>query len=712
MTAPPPSVADPGSFGVDARSERPRGTFSLLATLGVAALATIALITWLSVRELPTPQMRTVMLTVWVSLGVVALIVYRSRAAAVDDLRLAWASAGLTVSVTAALLQFVSHPAVFPGRGPFDTGDQESSVLYVWFNVALFLAALGAVLGLPRRAATAYAVVGVALSVGWATDIIPAPTLLHPDGSYSTLQQRVNLVAGLLGIVAAILWGRGVPRARYALDGWFGLSLMLASANLLMGIVSAARFDPLWWSSLTMRVAAYGVLAIGGVLHLVHELRRAETYTETELTRREGQLERTSEVTTSLMRSAVRLSRSTSPAEVGEVVVRTLARLTGCTRGVVTIEDPPGRVRVLVSAGYDDLSLERLTRHLNEPGSGIHEMALTRTPEFVSGRDELRAGFPQLADVPAARQSGRVAAIPLMAGEAVAGVAFVADDEPRGWSAQERSVVAALVAQAGPALARAREHARVLDTAEVLQRALLPSSLPEVPGIELTSRYLPGDSGASVGGDWYDAVGLPDGRVVLLVGDVVGKGVRAATAMGVLRQSVRVLVDVDPSPSAVLDGLERVLDREDRSFATVACLLLDPAAGIVTVARAGHPPPVLVEADGRTVLLEAGLSPPLGAGVLRHAQATLPLPAGSVIVLYTDGVVEDRAGDIEERLRRLRRHLSTAVSAGADLDHLADAVVASRPETHPDDIAVLVAKVCPVLVAPSPVDMRELRRSG
>jgi len=698
MTAPQPADT---AFGVDPRSERPRGTFSLVATLGVAAVATIALIAWLSAQSLPSPQLRTVMMTIWATLGIVALIVYRARAAAVDDLRLAWASAGLTVSVAAAVLQFVSHPAVFPGRGPFVTGDQQSAVLYVWFNVALFLAALGAVLRLPRRAATVYAAAGVAVSVGWAADLLPAPTLLHPDGSYSTLQQRVNLVAGLLGILAGVLWARGVARASYALDGWFGVSLMLASANLLMGIVSAARFDALWWSSLTMRVAAYGVLAIGGVLHLGHELRRAEAYTESELSRREGQLERTSSVTTSLMGSAVRLSRATAPVEVGEVVVRTLAKLTGCSRGVVTVEDPPGHVRVLVSAGYDDESLERLTRHLNEPGTGIHEMALTRTPEFVSGREQLRAGFPQLADVPAARLSGRVAAIPLMAGEAVPGVAFVADDEPREWTAQDRSVVAALVAQAGPALARAREHAKVRDTAEVLQRALLPSSLPEVPGVELTSRYLPGDSGASIGGDWYDAVGLRDGRVMLLVGDVVGKGVRAATAMGVLRQSVRVLVDVDPSPSAVLDGLERVLEGEDRSFATVVCLLLDPAAGVVTVARAGHPPPVLVEADGRTSLLDDGLSPPLGAGVPAHPQATVPMPAGSVIVLYTDGVVEDRTGDIEERLSRLRLHLSTAVASGAGLDRLADAVVASRPATHPDDIAVLVAKVCPLLSPPA-----------
>lgn len=688
----PERLAEP--FAVDPRAERPRGRFSLLAVISVAVVATVVVVSFLSAAALPSAEMRVVLMTAWIVLGVVGLIVYRVRARVVAEPRLAWASAGVTVSVIAALLHYISHPAVFPTRGPLGTGDQASSMLFVIFNAALFAAGIGALARSSRRAATVFAWAGSVLALLVAVSLLPMPELLGPGGTYSTLQLRTNLVVGLVGLIVSAAWFRTQSPTATALDSWYGVAMLFASASILVGTVPSQRFDAIWWASLCMRAATFGVLAIGGVLHLAHELRRAEEYADTELSRREGQLERTSSVTSSLMGSAVRLSRATTPDEVGEVVVRALASLTGSTRGVVAVQRPDGGLRAVVAAGYDGVPLDVVERQLNARGSGIHEAALRDDPLYIAGRAELESLFPYLQDIDPSRRGGRLAAIPLTAGSERTGVAFVGSDDETPWSAQDRSVVAAVAAQAGPALARALQYAHAVDTAEVLQRALLPAELPAVPGIELTARYLAGDSGASVGGDWYDAVGLPDGRVVLLVGDVVGKGVRAATAMGVLRQSVRVLVDRDPSPSAVLCGLERVLAGEhDRSFATVCCLLVDPGAGTVVVARAGHLPPVVVGPDGRSSLLDAALSPPLGAGADVHPEERRVLTPGSVLVLYTDGVVEDRAGDIDERLGRLRELVASSVAKGAPLDDVADAAVASRPQGHPDDVAIMVVRV-------------------
>ena len=690
----PERLAEP--FGVDPRAERPRGRFSLLAVISVAVVATVVVVSFLSAQALPSAEMRVVLMTSWIVLGVVGLIVYRVRARVVADPRLAWASAGITVSVVAAMLHYISHPAVFPTRGPLGTGDQASSVLFVVFNGALFAAGIGALARSSRRSATGFAWVGSALALLIAVSALPMPELLGPGGTYSTLQLRTNLAVGLVGLLVAAAWFRTQSPAATALDSWFGVAMLFASASILVGSVPSQRFDAIWWASLCMRAATFGVLAIGGVLHLAHELRRAEEYSDAELSRREGQLERTSSVTSSLMGSAVRLSRATTPDEVGEVVVRALARLTGSTRGVVAVQRPDGGLKVVVAAGYDDVPLDVVERQLNARGAGIHEAALRDEPLYLAGRAELEAAFPYLQDVDPSRRGGRLAAIPLTAGSERTGVAFVGSDDESPWTPQDRSVVSAVAAQAGPALARALQYAHALDTAEVLQRALLPAELPSAPGVDVTARYLAGDSGANVGGDWYDAVALPDGRVVLLVGDVVGKGVRAATAMGVLRQSVRVLVDRDPSPSSVLCGLERVLAGEqDRSFATVCCLLVDPGAGTVVVARAGHLPPVVVGPDGTSSLLDAALSPPLGAGADRHPEESRTLAPGSVLVLYTDGVVEDRAGDIDERLARLRTLVAESVRDGADLDAVADAAVASRPQGHPDDVAVMVVRVSP-----------------
>ena len=202
-----------------------------------------------------------------------------------------------------------------------------------------------------------------------------------------------------------------------------------------------------------------------------------------------------------------------------------------------------------------------------------------------------------------------------------------------------------------------REH-RV---AETLQRSLLPEKLPEIEGVSLAARYLPAGEGAAVGGDWYDAAELPDGRVALVVGDVVGHGLRAAAVMGQLRNAFRAYAISETTPAELIARLNRlVMNSGEGVMATVLYLALDRDSGDVTYTSAGHPPPLVIAPDG-TYFLEGGRSIPVGAADLatfKEEHATIPPDA--TLLLYTDGLVERRDTPIDERFTQL------AEAAGRD----------------------------------------------
>jgi len=238
-----------------------------------------------------------------------------------------------------------------------------------------------------------------------------------------------------------------------------------------------------------------------------------------------------------------------------------------------------------------------------------------------------------------------------------------------------------------------REH-RI---AETLQRSLLPERLPEIEGLDLAARYLPAGSGAAVGGDWYDALERPDGRVALVVGDVVGQGLRAAAIMGQLRNAFRAYGLVESSPAEVVARINRlVMTGEEEAMATLLYLVLDRETGEVAYTSAGHPPPLVLAPDGAR-FLEGGRSVPVGAAepaVFR--ENTSVLPPGSSLLLYTDGLVERRDVPLERRLREL----ATAAAGGEsdDLDQLCDHVLdrVLGPSEPGDDVALLAVRPKPV----------------
>jgi len=236
-----------------------------------------------------------------------------------------------------------------------------------------------------------------------------------------------------------------------------------------------------------------------------------------------------------------------------------------------------------------------------------------------------------------------------------------------------------------------REH----KIAETLQRSLLPERLPQIEGVQLAARYLPGARGAAIGGDWYDVLERPDGRVALVVGDVVGHGLRAAATMGQLRNAFRAYGLVESSPAEVVARINRlVMSGVEDAMATVVYVVLDRETGEVSFSAAGHPPPLVLTPDG-PYFLEGGRSVPIGASdpaVFREATAVIP--PGSSLLLYTDGLVERRDVGLEERLGQLAE---VAGAAGDDLDVLCDRVLELvLGEGDPgDDVALLAVRPLP-----------------
>jgi serine phosphatase RsbU (regulator of sigma subunit)/anti-sigma regulatory factor (Ser/Thr protein kinase) len=294
--------------------------------------------------------------------------------------------------------------------------------------------------------------------------------------------------------------------------------------------------------------------------------------------------------------------------------------------------------------------------------------------------------------------------LPLVAGRHTNGLLALAWSEPRLVTEDERRYVETLAGQAALALDRASHFESERTIAETLQRSVLPVSLPRVEGVQLAARYLPGTAELAVGGDWFDAVKLPDGRLGLVVGDAVGKGVGAAASMGQLRNALRAFAVERLKPSSALARLNRLAeDTLETPFATVLYAVVDPAKHVCRYSSAGHPPPAVVYPDDRVVLLEGGRGLPLGAGAdAKYRQGVADLPAGSVVLLYSDGLVEKRGHSLDEGFEKLVETLGDAPREPERLlEHVLEHMVGG--EERGDDIALLAARV--LTVAPQPLEL-------
>ncbi|MEU9968312.1 ATP-binding SpoIIE family protein phosphatase [Streptomyces malaysiensis] len=308
-----------------------------------------------------------------------------------------------------------------------------------------------------------------------------------------------------------------------------------------------------------------------------------------------------------------------------------------------------GRLNVVGSVGYSRAFISMVD---GVPAFGgyrlLNEVLGSRRPCFISSTEEYQRLFPDLAGNPAIARKNAWAVLPLIASGNAIGTCTVSFDEPHDLSADERTLLTALSGMVAQALARARlydtEHAR----AQALQRGLLPRALPSLAALTPAVRYLPASSGTDIGGDWYDVIPLSAERVALVIGDVMGHGLAEAATMGRLRTAVHTLANLELPPEEVLAHLNEVVcDLGDDSFATCLYAQYDPVTGLCSLARAGHPPPLIVDPEGGVECLDPTPDPPLGAAEPPFSTVDLRLPDGSLLVLYTDGLVESAARDID-----------------------------------------------------------------
>ncbi|WSK14864.1 PAS domain-containing SpoIIE family protein phosphatase/ATP-binding protein [Streptomyces celluloflavus] len=316
-------------------------------------------------------------------------------------------------------------------------------------------------------------------------------------------------------------------------------------------------------------------------------------------------------------------------------------------------------------------------------------------------------------------------AVPMVARDTVVGlVQFSRTKGSEPFGERDTALAVELAARAAVCIDNARLYRREHERALMLQRSLLPPGDPEAAGLDIACRYLPGTTATEVGGDWFDVIELPGHRTALVVGDVMGRGLRAAVAMGELRTAVRTLALLDLEPAEVLSALDEIArglggggdgratgraprsrsgatpgpDRSARTadlsevyLATCVYAVYDPVTRRATFANAGHLPPVLVEEGEGAALLDVPPGMPLGVGGEPFEEIEVDLPDGALLALYTDGLVESRDQPLDEGLQALRTALS---GAGDLLEEVCDHVLSALDTSHgEDDIALLMARV-------------------
>ncbi|MFF9911935.1 SpoIIE family protein phosphatase [Streptomyces sp. NPDC013457] len=289
---------------------------------------------------------------------------------------------------------------------------------------------------------------------------------------------------------------------------------------------------------------------------------------------------------------------------------------------------------------------------------------------------------------------------PLRGRRRVIGAAvFLRRPERPAFEPNDLLVAAQLATHTALGIDKAVLYGREAYIADELQRTMLPDSLPQPTGVRLASRYLPAAETARVGGDWYDAIPLPGSRVALVVGDVMGHSMTSAAIMGQLRTTAQTLAGLDLPPQEVLHHLDEQAQRlgQDR-MATCMYAVYDPVSHRITIANAGHPPPILLHLGGRAEVLRVPPGAPIGVGGVDFEAVELDAPAGATLLLYTDGLVESRLRDVWTGIEQLRERLAaTAQLTGPDhsppLEALCDDVLDMLgPGDRDDDIALLAAR--------------------
>ncbi|WP_432136424.1 MULTISPECIES: SpoIIE family protein phosphatase [unclassified Streptomyces] len=384
------------------------------------------------------------------------------------------------------------------------------------------------------------------------------------------------------------------------------------------------------------------------------------------------------------------LTETVGVQDVVRLVADQIAPAVG-SRALALLAARAGRLHVLGHHGYPDpRALERCDGTPLSTRSPGAQALTSGVPAFFDSWEQLERLYPERHA--ASDGFAAWAYLPLIASGRPVGACVLAYAEPHVFSTHERAVLSSLAGLVAQALDRALLYDAKHRLAHGLQQALLPHSLPEVPGFEATARYLPATRGMDIGGDFYDLVATPPPAAV--IGDVQGHNVTAAGLMGQVRTAVRAYTAVGQEPGEVMRSTNRLLvDLGSDLFASCLYLRLLPRRGRALMARAGHPPPLLRDADGRVRVLDLPGGPLLGIdGTASYPTTEVGLMPGSLLVLYTDGLVERPGTDIEEAVAVLARRL--AVSGDRPLEEVADRLVGHHAvaEERLDDVALLLLR--------------------
>lgn len=331
-----------------------------------------------------------------------------------------------------------------------------------------------------------------------------------------------------------------------------------------------------------------------------------------------------------------------------------------------------------------------------QEGGAIPRCLATNQPVMINlySDEEISVAAPNSERVAAYRALGfhSSCAVPLaVRGRPLGSMTLVRVGNSPTFTEEDVVVAKELASRAAVALDHARRYSRERGIALELQRSLLAEPHEPHPRVEVATRYLASGPGAMVGGDWFDVLPLSDARHLKVMGDVMGHGVEAAVAMSHYRSMLRVLAVDELPPHLILEQLDQMVEKSrfDRA-ATCLLAIVDRVHGVCEVSSAGHLPPVLMDPGRRTRILDVPVGPPLGTGLGGYESVTLPCPPGTVLFMYTDGLVERRGEDIDESVARLT---SLTLPASGRLEDLLDDVLERFGPDAEDDIAVLASRI-------------------
>jgi PAS domain S-box-containing protein len=416
--------------------------------------------------------------------------------------------------------------------------------------------------------------------------------------------------------------------------------------------------------------------------------------------------------TARLQQATSMLAEALDVEQVVEVITEVGRTAIGALRSAVALLDEEKlRLRVVNPDGLAPVGPDSVGARLTLDTPSVMTRAIaTRRPVLIHDLQELRRQFEPGADAGGDGQLEETGderswvGLPLLAAGAPLGALRFSFNRPRRITEEERVFLEALAGQCALAVERAEMYEREHTAAVTLQRSLLPDKLPAVPGLALDARYLPVTRNMEIGGDWYDVFRLPDRRLAVTVGDVMGKGLQAAAGMGRVRNALRALALTDPRPAAVLSGLDRLFSATEleEQVTTVSYLVIDPETGEGQAGNAGHLPTLLLTPGASPVLDQAEAGTPLGWPSPRRQHA-FRLPPGSTAVFYSDGLVENRVRGLDAGLDELVRVAASAPedlpsAPGRLLQYLLDHMLAGHEQD--DDVTVLVMHV-PAGLAPA-----------